>query len=395
VLFQTLDDKSECVGFYLDGELFFDGLPKNLSQTWAYSGSLRGENIQYAKIYCGGLTLEEVCPDNLQPRWAQVCSKLKAFLRSFQTADISLDDNCFFDLVPKRFLLEYCHLKDQICKHVFLTFQRPANYDFQVALAEMIGEIRYQRLNINPKNLFPLMHKPRARRFAQNLSISSVSCKFNPYGTKTGRLTTEPGSFPVLTMDRKYRCIVEPTNDFFVELDFNAAELRVLISLQGKTQPKEDIHEWNIQNVYRGLVTREEAKKRIFAWLYNPDSKDYLSSRAYDRDSVVQKYFTRGQVRTFWDKIIPSEERTALNYIIQSTCAENVLRQMIKVNSYLADKKSFIAFPVHDSIILDLKFEERYLLPLIIKIFGDTALGKFMVNVRAGKDFGNLKKLKL
>jgi hypothetical protein len=68
---------------------------------------------------------------------------------------------------------------------------------------------------------------------------------------------------------------------------------------------------------------------------------------------------------------------------------------MIKVNSYLEDKDSFVAFPVHDSIILDLKFEERYLLPNIIKIFGDTALGKFMVNIRAGKDFGNLKKLKL
>ena len=44
---------------------------------------------------------------------------------------------------------------------------------------------------------------------------------------------------------------------------------------------------------------------------------------------------------------------------------------------------------------VDRKFEERYLLPDIIKIFGDTALGKFLVNVRAGKDFGNLKKLKL
>ena len=99
--------------------------------------------------------------------------------------------------------------------------------------------------------------------------------------------------------------MIEPTNDFFIELDFNAAELRTLIALQGKTQPREDIHEWNIKNVYRGLVTREEAKKRIFAWLYNPDSKDYLSSRAYDRGSVVQKYFTQGQVRTFWDKINP------------------------------------------------------------------------------------------
>jgi len=178
-------------------------------------------------------------------------------------------------------------------------------------------------------------------------------------------------------------------------LDFNAAELRTLIALQGKSQPKEDIHEWNIKNVYRGLVTREEAKKRIFAWLYNPDSNDYLSSRAYDRDSVVQKYFTQGQVRTFWDKIIPSEERTALNYIIQSTCAENVLRQMIKISNSLRGTKSHVAFPMHDSIVLDLSIEDKKKLPEIIDSFSDTALGKFKVNVAVGQNFGQLKSLEV
>tara|TARA_Y100000310_G_scaffold330428_1_gene402029 strand:+ start:2459 stop:3646 length:1188 start_codon:yes stop_codon:yes gene_type:complete len=395
LFFQTLDDKSDCVGVYVDGEIILDGLPKDLSHTWSCSGFLKGKNIQYAKIYCGGKSLDEVCPEHLTARWNQICTKLRAFMRSFKVADVSLEENCFFDLVPRRFLLEYCYLKDQICKHVFSTFARPPSYDFQVALAECLGEMRYKSLSINSKNLFPLLHEPRARRFLKNLNKTLASCKLNPFGTKTGRLTTEPGSFPILTMDRKYRCVVEPTNDFFIELDFNAAELRTLISLQGKNQPPEDIHEWNVKNVYRGLVTREEAKKRIFAWLYNPESTDYLSARAYDRDSVVQKYFTQGQVTTFWSKIIPSEERTALNYIIQSTCAENVLRQMLRVSNYLEGKESFVAFPVHDSIIIDLKFEERYLLPNIIKIFGDTLLGEFLVNVRAGKDFGNLKKLKL
>jgi len=395
VYFQTLDDKKECVGVYADGKLFFNEMPSDLTHTWGYSDFLKGKEIQYAALYCGGKTLDEVCPDYLLPRWEKICSKLKAFMRSFKTADVSLEENCFFDLVPQRFLLEYCYMKDQICQHIFSSFEQPSNYDYQVSLQEILGDMRYRKLNINSKNLFPVMHEARARKFSVNLQKTLISCKFNAFGTKTGRLTTQPGSFPILTMDRKYRCVVEPTNDFFIELDFNAAELRTLMALQGKTQPKEDIHEWNVKNVYRGLVTREEAKKRIFAWLYNPDSKDYLSSRAYNRDSVVQKYFTRGQVRTFWDKTIPSEKRTALNYIIQSTCAENVLRQMIKVNNYLKDKKSFIAFPVHDSIIIDLDFEERHLLPNIIKIFGDTALGNFMVNTRAGKDFGNLKKLKV
>jgi hypothetical protein len=46
-----------------------------------------------------------------------------------------------------------------------------------------------------------------------------------------------------------------------LEFDFNAAELRVLLGLLEKEQPQQDIHEWNINNVYRGLITREDAKK--------------------------------------------------------------------------------------------------------------------------------------
>ena len=163
--------------------------------------------------------------------------------------------------------------------------------------------------------------------------------------------------------------------------------------MKGKEQPDGDIHEWNMKNVFNEKLTREEAKKKIFAWLYNPDSNDIYCEHTYGRESVVQKYFTQGQVTTFWNKIIPSTERTALNYIIQSTCAENVLRQMIEVSNYLKGCKSYVAFPVHDSIVLDLAKEEKEKLPEIIDIFSNTALGKFKVNISVGTNFGQLKKI--
>ena len=38
MLFQTLDDKNECVGIYYDGDLYFnDELPEGISETWAYA----------------------------------------------------------------------------------------------------------------------------------------------------------------------------------------------------------------------------------------------------------------------------------------------------------------------------------------------------------------------
>jgi len=393
LLFQTLDDKKDCVGIYQDDLVFNGDLSDDLTHTWSYSGFLSGREVEYAKLYCGGITLDKACPEALRERWERSNNKLKAFIKSFNTARVSLDEICFFDLVPEKFLIEFCQIKNQICAHVFDNYERPENYDYLVSLTEIIEDMKYRRLNINPKNLS--MFRADHRKFIQKLNKIQHSCKFNIYGTKTGRLTTEPKSFPILTLKKELRCVIEPHNDYFVELDYNAAELRTLIALQGKPQPEGDIHEWNIQNVYRGLVTRDEAKTRIFAWLYNPESQDYLSSRAYDRESVVQKHFTHGQVRTFWDKVIPSEERTALNYIIQSTCAENVLRQMIKVSNYLKGCKSYVAFPIHDSIVLDLSKEDKERLPEIIDIFSNTALGKFKVNVGAGINFGNLERLKI
>ena len=391
MLFQTLDDKKECVGIY-DGDLIFNQeLSKDLTHTWSYSGFLENRDIEYAKLYCGGVTLDKACPEALIERWERSSNKLKAFIKSFATARVPLDENCFFDLVPKKFLIEFCQIKNQICEHVFSNYKRPENYDYLVSLSGIIEDMKYRRLNINPNNLS--MFRADHRKFVKKLNEIQHSCKFNIYGTKTGRLTTESKSFPILTLKKELRCVIEPHNDYFVELDYNAAELRTLIALQGKPQPEGDLHDWNIQNVFRGLGTRDEAKKRIFAWLYNPESDDYLASRAYDRDSVVQKYFTEGQVTTFWDKVIPSEKRTALNYIIQSTCAESVLRQMIKVSNYLKGCKSYVAFPIHDSIVLDLSEEEKEKLPEIIEIFSNTALGKFKVNVSVGTNFGNLKRL--
>ena len=100
------------------------------------------------------------------------------------------------------------------------------------------------------------------------------------------------------------RSILKPNNDFFVELDFNAAELRTMLALAGVEQPEIDIHEWNAENVFNGQMDREEVKKRTFAWLYNPQSQDMALSKKYNRDLVVQKYSTQSQVTTFFDRTI-------------------------------------------------------------------------------------------
>ena len=390
--FQTLDDKKDCVGIYCDGNLYFNQeLPNNITHTWSYSAFLENEDIQYAKLYCGGKSLDDVCPEALRDRWDHVRNKFEAFVKSFTTARVSLSENCFYDLVPNKFLLEFCYVKDLICKHVFETYPKPENYEYLLDLTKELEEIKHRKLNISTANLS--MAKVKHRRFLNKMKEINHYCKFNITGTKTGRLTTFKSSFPILTLDKELRVVMEPHNDYYVELDFNAAELRTLLALQEKSQPQEDMHVWNINNIFSGQGTRADAKKRIFAWLYNPQSRDSACENFYNRESILKKYYDSEYVTTVFGKKIKSEQRTALNYIIQSTCAENVLRQMVKVSKKLKGRKSYIAFPIHDSIVLDFSVEDSDILKDIIEIFATTELGKFMVNVSAGKNFGQLKKV--
>ena len=223
--FQTLDDKGECVGVYKDGKLYFQDLPEGLKRTWKYAEYLEKEDVEYASVRCGNRRLNDVCPASLIDDWVEIEDKLKAFYRSFVLAKVSMDENCFFDLVPKPFLVEYCEIRDKITKYVFENYERPTNYDFLVDLTKVLARIRHQKLNIDVSTLTDKAHLPKFRQAAKKYTQIDPYCRYNINGTKTGRLTTQKSSFPIMTMDKDFRSIVKPANDWFVELDFNAAEL--------------------------------------------------------------------------------------------------------------------------------------------------------------------------
>ena len=156
-----------------------------------------------------------------------------------------------------------------------------------------------------------------------------------------------------------------------------------------------DLHEWNVKNIYRGMGTREEAKKRVFAWLYNPNSEDKLTNRYYDRGKVKDRFFSNGKVKTSFNREIESDDYHAFNYIIQSTTSDLFMKQMIKVYDCLKDKQSFIAFSLHDSLVLDFSKEDLKNVPELVTMFSNTDLGQYLTNVSIGKNFGEMKKWKL
>lgn len=396
-LFQTIDDKSECIAVYINNKLVFNKIPKtNLSTTWDYSVFLKDiEEVEYAKLFCEGKSLDQACPKHLETEWLPVFNKLKAFYRSAREAQLDLNKYCFYELIPEHFIIEYCVIKNKITNYIFKNYKRPVNYNFLVSLTKLVTDIKYKKLNIDLSELKTQRHKLEVRNFIQKINKIEPHIKYNIFGTKTGRLSTIKNSFPALTMNKNYRSVLKPQNDLFIEFDYNAAELRVMLALLDKEQPQEDLHEWNLKHVYRGVGTREKAKKRIFAWLYNPESKDYLSSRSYDRDLLLQKYWDGTHVRTIYDRKIEADKHHALNYIIQSTFADLFLRQAIKVHELLKNKKSFISLLIHDSLVIDFSESEKNILPELKKILMDTKLGKFKISSSAGKDFGSMERFNI
>lgn len=389
--FITLDNKDWCKGVYHQGQLHYDKLPDNLTKTWKYAEYLNDRDIVYASLYVGGKTMSDVCPEHLRDQWEKHTKKLSAYHKSFITSKIDLDENCFFDLVPEQFLLELCEIKTQIIDWVLENYQKPANYDLLLEAEKVLNSISNKKLNIDLSVLRENRHDNRARTLLDRIKDAKHRVSYNLFGSKTGRLTTNPHTFPILNLDKEYRSIIKPTNDLFVELDYNAAEIRVLLGLSGQQQPKQDIHDWNAERLG---ITRDQAKKEIFSWLYGSrkiDTKKYESY--FGLNKLMEHKYDGFTITSLYGKKIKTDQFHSLNYLIQSSTTELFLDQISKINKILKNKKSFISFLVHDSVVIDLAKEDRKLINNILSTFAETKLGVFPVNISAGKDYGQLRKL--
>ena len=391
MIFQTFDEKDECLLVY-QNKRFHNSFKKlKLTHTWSYASYLKDKNIQYAQIWAQGSPLSQECPQSVKKEFIACENKLKALIRSCNEAKIDLNEVCIFDFCPPHILEQYAEIKNKICSYVFSNHTKPENYAHMLNLTKVITDIKYRDLKLDLNTMRRVSVKDRNNY--RNLSNCNKRVVYDIYKTKTGRLSTVSHSFPVLTLPKEYRGVLKPENDWLFELDYNAAELRVLLGLLGQAQPVDDVHKWSVDNVYDNKVSREEAKKRTFAWLYNPESEDEQLNQRYDRDTLLKKYWDGTNVKTLYNREISADRHHALNYIIQSTTADMVFEQMYKVWEFLRDKKTFIKFCNHDSIMIDLSEEDQEMVNDIKEIFSETRFGKFKINCMGGKDWGAMKEL--
>ncbi len=405
MMFQTLDDKSECVGIYTNDQLYFDQkeFPKGLTATWKYSPYLRSMDIEYVSLYMEGKKIEENIPEYLLDDWKDSLKKLNAFKKSLRIACVDTRENCFFDLVPDRFLIDFCKIKNRITEHIQKTVPRPRRYEFYKHVSIMLSEIENRKIIIDMPSVKSYMGHKKLESRAKSILSASPYVKYNQFGTKTGRLTTKKDTFPILTLNKEFRTAIKPRNDFFLELDFNGAEVRVLLGLLGKPQPKQDVHDFHLQEIFKSVESRDRAKTLFFAWLYGArsavnDSTSKTLNSFYEKDKIIDKYWDGKVVETFYKKNIPcSSGHHALNYLVQSTAAELTLKQALKINHVLRNmgSGSEMSFIIHDAIVLDMKKEDEKLIKTLVSLMSSTNFGDFMVNVKKGTSLGLLREISL
>jgi hypothetical protein len=405
LIFQTLDDKTECVGIYANGQLVFDpdGFPPQLTQTWKYAPYLRDLDIDYISLYLEGGKIADSIPEYLKDDWEDVSNKVLAFKRSLSLAQVDTQENCFFDLVPERFLVEFCEVKNKITEYVAKNVKRPVRYNFYKHVSMMLQDLSNKKVTIDAQRVSTYLQSPKLKNHAKNILSAAPYVRYNQFGTKTGRLTTKKGSFPILTMSKEFRSAIKPQNDYFVELDFNGAEVRTLLGLLGKDQPPGDVHDFHLNEIFTKINTRDQAKVAFFAWLYGSktaaDQQEMTKlAQFYEKDRLLEEYWDGTTVRTPFKKEIPdTSEHHALNYLVQSTAAELTLKQALKIEFLLRNQSfgSHIAFLIHDAIVIDMKKEDDNLLKSMVALMASTNFGKFKVNIKRGKTLGSMKDIQL
>ena len=90
MLFQTFDEKNKCSLIYRKGS-FSEQIGDNCTQTWSYATYLRHKEVEYANLYTGGQSLENLCPGSLKGEWSSVQARIKAALKAANEVGLSLD----------------------------------------------------------------------------------------------------------------------------------------------------------------------------------------------------------------------------------------------------------------------------------------------------------------
>jgi hypothetical protein len=370
--FQTLPFPGQSDLYYYDGSLHDSLEDCDSSDTWKYSDSLQNiNNLSVGSLSVENQPISELdLPHFLKQNHQELTGLVQAQFKALIKIKFGYHRN-FWSYIPDNLLHDYVTTLNQITNIVVNEFKSPESYDHILKVEKMLRGIEKHKIVFK--------------------SGSKKELKYDQFGARTNRLRTKNGTFPILSYEKDKRQNIIPANDYFLYLDYNGADVRVLLGLLDMEQPDYDVHEWNRVEAFGG-IERKKAKKEFFHWLFSGKKHDVLDGR-YDIIGLKKKHLKDGVILTPFGRRLVTEERKFVSYLVQSTSADIALEQDVKVHNFLKNKKSRVSMLIHDAIVVDLAHEDLNIIPDIIKVYSGTRFGDFMLTSEIGKDLGNTVKI--
>ncbi|MCX8008824.1 MAG: hypothetical protein N3A54_03935 [Patescibacteria group bacterium] len=233
-----------------------------------------------------------------------------------------------------------------LCEDYIQGLQYPENYDLLLFERSFIEDVSRRDIKVSedaPDDL-------KGKRILYNM-----------YRSKTGRLTCERDSFPILNLSSEKRHFVVPHNDFFGIYDQVSADFRIFLQIFDK---KSGIDKAVEKELYGNLEGEERQKKKqeIYSLLYSKSYHDYFHNIKLKEtcDSLIEEEDVNFvYIKTPLKRRLKIEKERGVDfsiitpYVIQSTTSDLVFYALKNIQKIMQGKKSFVMGTIHDSFIVD------------------------------------------
>ena len=245
------------------------------------------------------------------------------------------------------------------------------------------------------------LFKPREPQY--NTVDNKVLTYYNLYNA-TSRPTNAYNSvnFAAIPKSEQHRKCFIPTNDYFVEFDFDGYHLRLLCDQIGYNLTGESAHK-QLAKHYFGTedISDEqykEAKQINFQAIYGKIPEEHKNLEIFILiqeyiDNMWSVYKETGIVcnpqsgKPFTSNLKEMHPAKLMNYMMQSLETSNNILILKNVLKYLRDKKTKLVLYTYDALLFDFSKEDgKETLAGLTEILEDN--GKFPVKFKYSKDLG-------
>ena len=301
-------------------------------------------------------------------------------------------------IIPLAKLYESCEkLYDSI--HEVIEYELPFGFDFYNQIATNVFYLIEQTGLGIYYDAYKELFNPRDIKY--NTVDNRVLTSYNLYNA-TSRPTNSFNSvnYAAIPKTTQHRKSFKPTNDFYVEFDFDGYHLRLLAEQIDFGLSSESAHK-QLAKLYFGKdeITDEEynqAKQINFQAIYGkiPDEHKDLDIFQKVQSFIDQLWVEFGGLgfvenphsrKRFTEKLKDMHAQKLMNYMMQSLETSRNVLILKEVLRYLKDKQTKIALYTYDAILFDFSKEDgKETLQDIEKIMSED--NKYPVKFKFSKD---------